>query len=201
MGRRQTGAQRSGSGLERTNSEMNEFSRLRGNERYGACEDEKEENNMAGNQTKNYGLNQWERTDKVLMEDFNADNAKIDAALASLESGKAEAASLAALQTVVAGKGNCQIVTGQYIGNGQYGAQYPNSLSFSKQPVLVLVSAFDTLMLPYGSSHGFVVQNGASRMIEASWNGNSVSWYYTDDVGHQMNTAHTVYRYVAFLLA
>ena len=25
---------------------------------------------MASDQTKNYGLNQWERTDKVVMEDF-----------------------------------------------------------------------------------------------------------------------------------
>ena len=34
---------------------------------------------MASNQTPNYGLSQWKRTDQVRMEDFNADNAKIDA--------------------------------------------------------------------------------------------------------------------------
>ena len=33
------------------------------------------------NYTENYQLNQWEQTDRVLMEDFNADNAKLDAAL------------------------------------------------------------------------------------------------------------------------
>lgn len=32
-------------------------------------------------QTENYKLNQWERSDRILMEDFNADNAKIEAAL------------------------------------------------------------------------------------------------------------------------
>ena len=37
---------------------------------------------MPTNYTSNYRLNQWERSDKVLMDDFNADNAKIDAALA-----------------------------------------------------------------------------------------------------------------------
>ena len=37
---------------------------------------------MPSNFTKNYSLSQWERSDKVLMDDFNADNAKIDAALA-----------------------------------------------------------------------------------------------------------------------
>lgn len=33
------------------------------------------------NQTENYNLSQWAKTDRILMEDFNADNAKIDAAL------------------------------------------------------------------------------------------------------------------------
>ena len=32
--------------------------------------------------TTNYQLNQWEKTDRILMDDFNADNAIIDAALA-----------------------------------------------------------------------------------------------------------------------
>ena len=38
-------------------------------------------------QTSNYQLNQWEKTDRILMEDFNGDNAKVDAAL----KGQAEA--------------------------------------------------------------------------------------------------------------
>ena len=33
-------------------------------------------------QTEHYGLSQWEPTDRILMEDFNADNLKIAAALA-----------------------------------------------------------------------------------------------------------------------
>lgn len=36
---------------------------------------------MASNYTSNYGLCQWELEDKVLRSEFNADNAKIDAAL------------------------------------------------------------------------------------------------------------------------
>ena len=31
--------------------------------------------------TTNYQLNQWAKSDRVMMDDFNADNAKIDAAL------------------------------------------------------------------------------------------------------------------------
>lgn len=46
---------------------------------------------MASNYTENYGLCQWEATDQVLRTDFNEDNAKIEAALAGLESGKADA--------------------------------------------------------------------------------------------------------------
>ena len=34
-------------------------------------------------QTSNYQLSQWNKTDRILMENFNADNAKIDAALTS----------------------------------------------------------------------------------------------------------------------
>ena len=39
---------------------------------------------MASGQTANYQLNQWEAEDKVLRTEFNADNAKLDAALAGL---------------------------------------------------------------------------------------------------------------------
>lgn len=39
-------------------------------------------------QTDQYGLNQWELSDRIQMEDFNADNLKIAAALAGLDAGK-----------------------------------------------------------------------------------------------------------------
>lgn len=35
-------------------------------------------------QTTNYQLNQWEKPDRILMDDFNRDNEKIDAALAAM---------------------------------------------------------------------------------------------------------------------
>lgn len=38
------------------------------------------------NYTENYQLNQWDAGDRVLREDFNADNAKIDAALGEVKS-------------------------------------------------------------------------------------------------------------------
>ena len=45
--------------------------------------------------TTNYQLNQWAKSDRVMMDDFNADNTKIDAALkanADAAAAKAEAA-------------------------------------------------------------------------------------------------------------
>lgn len=38
------------------------------------------------NHTEHYQLSQWEKSDRILMDDFNADNAKIDAALANARS-------------------------------------------------------------------------------------------------------------------
>ena len=55
---------------------------------------------MPSNQTPNYQLNQWERSDKVQMEDFNADNAKIDAALVALADARKT------IQTALNKKGN-----------------------------------------------------------------------------------------------
>ena len=51
--------------------------------------------------TQNYQLSRWEKDDRIMMEDFNADNEKIDAALkanadavSALEVGKADTAAL-----------------------------------------------------------------------------------------------------------
>ena len=55
----------------------------------------------ASNQTTNYDLSQWLPTDPVHHEDFNGDNAKLDAALAALSGGKADADDFDALSSRV----------------------------------------------------------------------------------------------------
>ena len=50
--------------------------------------------------TTNYQLSQWEATDRILMSDFNDDNAKIDAALKSQADAIAAKAAQSALDTV-----------------------------------------------------------------------------------------------------
>ena len=62
---------------------------------------------MSSQKTEHYELNQWLATDQVLRTDFNADNAKIDAALAGLASqvaGKAAQSAVTALTQTVSGK-------------------------------------------------------------------------------------------------
>ena len=69
---------------------------------------------MATNQTTNYQLNQWEPTDQVLRTDFNADNAKLDAALKSLSDQviqKADASTVSALSQAVAAKAEQSALT------------------------------------------------------------------------------------------
>lgn len=51
------------------------------------------------NQTPNYQLNQWDKTDRIQMEDFNADNAKIEAAL--VQETSARAAELQAIRNLL----------------------------------------------------------------------------------------------------
>ena len=50
---------------------------------------------MANGQTSNYGLNQWAAEDRVLREEFNQDNARLDAALTALTQPVFKAAILA----------------------------------------------------------------------------------------------------------
>ena len=55
--------------------------------------------------TTNYQLSQWETTDRILMADFNSDNAKLDAALAAHDAAlasKADATDVAALTQTMA---------------------------------------------------------------------------------------------------
>ena len=51
------------------------------------------------NYTENYHLNQWDATDRVLMEDFNADNEKIDTAIAAIPYVKIKELTLSAAAT------------------------------------------------------------------------------------------------------
>jgi len=146
---------------------------------------------MASNQTQHLKLCQWEEEDEVLRADFNADNAKIDAAAAAAEE------KIQAIQTQAARFGNCVVVAGSYIGNGGRESGSPCTLRFAHKPLLVLVDGM--YILVRGVTSSTVVESGSTNNIHISWGDRAVSWYAVDDWSNQCNSSGRTYYYVAFL--
>ena len=156
--------------------------------------------------TQNYQLSRWEKDDRIMMEDFNADNEKIDAALAA----KADAEDVTALGETVAaltaglgsGGKNCRIAWGSYTGTGTYGSGSPNSLSFDFIPVLVFIVSDDNACLGnsrfirpcvYGTDHD-------NQALKVTWTDHGLSWHTDTTLNphiHQCNTAGYQYTYIA----
>ena len=153
--------------------------------------------------TQNYQLSRWEKDDRIMMEDFNADNEAIDAALAA----KADAEDVTALGETVAaltaglgsGGKTCRIAWGSYTGNGKAGSANPVRLNFDFTPVVVAVVEKESYN--YAAAHlikGQVrgVFSGSTCLL--TWSGNSVSWYNPDgNANYQMNTSNIPYCYMA----
>lgn len=143
-------------------------------------------------ETGNYQLNQWESTDRILREDFNADNAKVDQALGSLAA-------------TVAGCGNCNVAYGSYAGAGTGGANNPCTLTFDHKPLMVIVCANvrdnDRIILMQGCGYYFSDPQYPNSAGSVSWTENSVSWYNNNSTDWQMNTKDITYHYVALLAA
>jgi len=182
---------------------------------------------MASNYTPNYSLCQWQASDKVLRTEFNADNAKIDAALAEkapastvrslqstvsgLQTGKADKSALDSLSAVVSGhtaslgkKGNCVLYTTSYTGNGQYGsASATRTLTFPGEPLLVAIAGergFMLLLRGVGEAVAVFPTQGYTNNV--TWNGSSVSWYSAASAGsYMMNSGGTVYQVAALMKA
>ncbi len=149
---------------------------------------------MASQQTPNYKLSRWAGTDRILMEEFNDNWDKIDAALLSHAAG-------------LAVRGNCKIEYGTYRGTGKYSAgENRSKLTFSGQPLLVLVCCeVDTLFLvmPYKSMYGnLLTRDPAITGIPVlDWDTpNTVFWYHSKGSREQMNASFT-YHYLAFIAA
>lgn len=150
---------------------------------------------MPSNQTPNYQLSQWERDDKIQMEDFNSDNAKIDAAL------KAQAATCASMQTLLNKKGNCSVGTFTYQGTGTYGPEAPTVVSFPKQPAAYIIFGSGILIGRGGADRaGRVVSiSGGSSVgtVSTSWSGSTLR--ITDNkADNQFNQNLTTYQVIAF---
>jgi len=145
---------------------------------------------MASKQTEHYKLNQWELTDDVRMEDFNADNAKIDAALGAL--------------TGAYSPENKPYVVGGYTGNNA--ATRVISLGFTPSAVLVLSGG--TMSIYSGVRYGGLALPGrcAGSAISATWVSGKTSLAIVDG-GFQVgftdgkicsNASDLQYNYIAF---
>jgi len=161
---------------------------------------------MATNQTENYSLNQWELSDSVVMADFNADNQKVDAALAELNK-RIDAAVADATQKVNAAADTAaknlhaaiaaitttmpHVQTGSYVGTGTYGEAHPNTLTFDFNPrILIFVdTSNDTdratiqyvVFAMYPSTAGDWLA-GNSNVVSygrnrVTWGDKYISWY------------------------
>lgn len=123
------------------------------------------------NKTANFQLTQWEKTDRIMMEDFNRDNAAIDAAL------KSNADGVAALQTALAGAGNCEIGLISYTGTGKSGDSAPTTVTFPKMPAGFFLCGAETyLVVRGGDDHALMIYYTGSTtyvsQMQVSWKGN-----------------------------
>lgn len=150
---------------------------------------------MPSNFTENYNLNQWERTDRVLMEDFNADNVKIDAAIKA--ETDARTAADAALQSALSKKGNVQVRIYTYTGTGTCGEDGACTIPFNgTEPLLVLIfgRSSDDLLLHRGLNE----TNNYSNYCQVTWKSTGVSWYAFKNAEYQLNVQGWSYTALMF---
>ena len=159
---------------------------------------------MPSNQTPNYALSQWERDDRILMDDFNADNAKIDTALKA--ETDARTAADAILTAAVSKLGNCQIEVTSYVGTGTSDSR----IAFQSMPVFFILAGgpgcvigFGGTVRPYyigtrseGANGGSVV---SASGFTASWSGNRMT-IVSDSVAERLNQKDKLYQIISFYM-
>ena len=170
---------------------------------------------MASNYTSNYSLCQWEPGDKVLRTEFNADNAKIDAAIQAVNGrvdGKASTSALNSLKNTVNSlsstvtgqgstlerKGNCQVVVTSYTGDGQKTRTH----TFSRKPVLFFISGPAQMTVGYGTTIAYNHEDSVSA-VGVAWSGNSVTFQslstsINDDARAIANRSGIAYQMITF---
>ena len=140
--------------------------------------------------TENYQLSQWAKQDRIMMEDFNADNQKIDAAL------KDHAAALTRLPFC----GNCQIYAATYVGTGKFGKDYPSTMTLPRKPVWITIlnntGRVQVNILPEDVDYGYSSAT-SNHKVSVKWSGNTLSWYGSS-ASVQMNLLDASYHIIAF---
>ena len=140
--------------------------------------------------TQYYQLSLWNQDDRILMDTFNGNNQKLDAAL------QAEKSARETLAETVAKCGNCQIYSESYTGNGSTSRTF----TFPQKPMLViLIGTGYTMVAVRGSSS--CTSHGASGPGEngtLTWGATSVKFSMAS---HQYacNTSGSKYGLFALL--
>lgn len=152
-------------------------------------------------QTSNYQLSQWDAEDRIQREDFNSDNAKVDAAL------KNQASDLAALQQECTKLGNCKVVYGSYTGTGTYNSGNANTLNFDHKPLLLAImpevntgNAARGFLAVRNSAFTYTYPGNFNSINTVTWTDRGVSWYCAYSAAYQFNSSG-VYHYAALLAA
>ena len=148
--------------------------------------------------TPNFQLPNWQKTDRIRMEDFSDMTARLDAALTEERTVRRQTDDT--LTAAVAARGNCQIYAATYVGTGQFGPEHPNKLTFPHKPVLVLINYAPglSLLMFQGNPQAMLLTSNTTHWNYLTWSGNSLSWY-AGAVSGQMNSKDTTYYVVALL--
>lgn len=134
--------------------------------------------------TENYGLNQWAEQDAIKREDFNADNATIDAAI------RGNAVSINAVIAAMP-----KIAAGTYTGDGTYGRVI--LLEFTPKAVIVWMNGAKQAECNSSTLYGGVaVTDGNCQAVGITDHGFKV--YYSDNISLRSNSSNGSYTYIAF---
>ena len=107
--------------------------------------------------TAQFGLNQWEMSDRIQMDDFNADNAAIEAALAAR---------------------NCQFYTSTYNGTGEADATF----TFPGKPILIVISSASMVSIAVrGAEYGNTLMPNGFYQFKSTWSEKSVLFTNTNN--------------------
>ena len=146
-------------------------------------------------QTSKYQFNLVDATDDFSPDPLNQNMEKVEEQFESVETDLSQVHS----DLGTTGR-NLRFTTGTYQGNGQFGEDHPNSLSFDFIPVAVLVHnnemySYDIpciLMRPldHCASH-------TGDYLFLSWSEHGVSWYNPEYATRQMNVDGDTYYYTA----
>ena len=125
--------------------------------------------------TAQFGLNQWEMSDRIQMQDFNRDNAAIEAALAAR---------------------NCRFYTATYQGDGRDSRTH----TFPAKPIFVLIySLAHIFIMTRNVEKGVNYLAGRADNYDTTWAENSVTLSRPGSFMNIANDADLSYNLFAIL--